>query len=58
LYNGNPESKEKLTDVLQKYKGDTNAVTNDKSTSFYFFTQGGFEKALSLWSQGFSKAKF
>jgi len=43
---------------LGKYNGDSNAVTNDMETDYYFTIEKQFEKALKLWSKGFNGASF
>jgi secreted Zn-dependent insulinase-like peptidase len=58
LYNGNPESDTKLSDLLGKYNGDSNAVTNDMETEYFFTVEKHFEKAVRLWSKGFNGASF
>ena len=50
LYNGNPSNNDKLSDHLAKNNGDSNAVTNDMETDYYFNIDKSFEKALNLWS--------
>jgi len=55
MYNGNPsETSTTLTEVLSKYDGFNNAMTNDLYTQYYFtINYKHIREGLKKWSDAF-----
>lgn len=60
MYNGNPVTKHNtLTDILSKYDGFNNAMTNDLYTQYYFtINYKHIREGLEKWADAFINLDF